>query len=72
MRDSPEKAMPCKAAAPIGLIVVKVWCFGETDEAESGIIVKPDEDLNKKSSLLMPLTPQVITIETKADDCLRT
>jgi hypothetical protein len=64
--------MPCKAAAPIGLTVVKDFCLGETDEAESGIILNPDEDLNKKSRLLMPLMPQVITIETKADTGLRT
>jgi hypothetical protein len=56
----------------MGLTVVKDFCLGETDEAESGIIVNPDEDLNKKSRLLMPLMPQVITIETKADTGLRT
>jgi hypothetical protein len=53
-------------------MVVKVFCLGGTDEAESGIILNPDEDLNKKSRLLMPLMPQVITIETKADTGLRT
>jgi hypothetical protein len=38
MRVSPENAMPCNAAAPIGLMVVKGLRCGVTDEAELEII----------------------------------
>jgi hypothetical protein len=45
----PAKAIPCKAEAVIGLIVRNQgFCFGGTEEeAESGIILNVDEDLDK-------------------------
>jgi hypothetical protein len=42
--------MPCKAEAPIGLIVANCFCFGEKDEAESEIILSADEDLDKSQN----------------------
>jgi hypothetical protein len=49
MSVSPTKAIPCKAEAVIGLIVRNQgFCFGGTEEeAESGIILNVDEDLDK-------------------------
>jgi hypothetical protein len=46
MSVSPQTAMPCKAEAPIGLIVRnRGFCCGGTEEAELEIMLNPDEDL---------------------------
>jgi hypothetical protein len=43
MSVSPQNAMPCKADAPMGLIVAERLGLGGTEDAKSGIMLNPDE-----------------------------